>query len=183
MHVAAQGQDEQALLDDLMAGLDASIFEYTPSSPAVSQKAMSQTRPSKRVVSPTKRSPVGLSRLTGWGVEEKKVKREVLSPTKPRGLSVRPLISPKLESKPIDNNEDTKSSLHPLRAAPPSVTVKEEQKDEKEAFEDELFEFDLDLDLADFAALDSDVTTNAQAGVCYNSFKRHLLITRSGILF
>jgi hypothetical protein len=165
LHKEAQGKDEQALLDDLMAGLDASIFEYTPSSPAVSQTTASQRKSSQKVASPIKNPANGMNILGSLGVKERKIKREVLSPTKCKASSGRLLISPKKAQKGAYLKAERKPDVAALQSAPPAVTVKLDVKEESDTFEDGLFEFDLDLDLADFAALDGEASLEARPRV------------------
>lgn len=156
-------KDEQALLDDLMAGLDASVFDYTPSSPVVSQKTPSQ-KPA------TGREMIGLENL---GVREKraKVEKEYLSPTK---RQISPLRRKVLS--PIKNiaysrymNVEAKETDHkPLmfrESAPMTLDMDDKSNvlEEKPEFDDELFEFDFDL--TDIAGLDDEALINPPKSV------------------
>jgi len=167
LHVSAKGKDEQALLDDLMAGLDASIFDYVPSSPAVSQRTGSQKRVSHNLLSPVKSSTPEGSLLEALGVKEKRIKREVLSPSKRKGPPARASISFKKEPESIAVKSEPQTFN--ARPAPPAVTIKKEVKEEADAFDDELFEFDLDLDLADFGALDTVTDTKPEIKVGWHA--------------
>ena len=158
--VRKQSKDEQALLDELMAGLDASIFDHNPSSPVTSQKLFSPSlaRSSQKSFSPTgrDRNAFGLDHL---GIQERRT-RVVLSPTKPniplggpprgRGVtSENP--SAKLESQ-AENQNPLPVEDHSCAQEASFLTVKDEEKD---LFDDELFEFDFDL--TDVAGINDDV--------------------------
>ena len=161
IHRVADRKDEKALLDDLLAGLDASMFELVPSSPAVSQKLGTHNRSSQ--LSPLKsRSNEAVLDMASSGVKDQPVRRakkEALSPNKRRLLSIE-LKSPGVLQQ---NRVPVPVKLEQIDIPPPpaiDINIKEEKqaglKDEVEDFDDELFAFDLED--VDFDALDSDVS-------------------------
>jgi hypothetical protein len=184
-HPIVDRKDEKALLDDLMAGLDASIFDFVPSSPAVSQKAGGHRRSSQS--SPLKSRPNDkMFGLDSMGIKEKaerKVKKEALSPIKQRASPVKR----KKPDLPYPNRSPVTVKLEQIDIPPPPVIdldIKEEEhaglKDEVEDFDDELFAFDLGE--VDFDALDGDVSARTETKASHEtSESATALMVRSDI--
>lgn len=142
LHKEAKGKAEKALLDDLMAGLDASAFEAYDPSP---QKIMAPTntrrsplRIKQRVVSPTKQSQTVINTLTLSGA----VKRE------------RDVTDPK----PLNSLIKRERSKSPAPLSVYGSVVIEDLK--AELLDDELYEFDFDL--ADFSHVEEDLLLKPQ---------------------
>ncbi|ORY35635.1 hypothetical protein BCR39DRAFT_24616 [Naematelia encephala] len=141
LHKAASRKDEKALLDDLMAGLDASMFENLASSPA--KISTSQVKPRTPLavkhevqISTTSRTPVR------FNANVKSAKEDALP------------CSVKLEHKNETNEEaivDIKTDKRKARSLSP-VFVKAEPK--VDIADDELYDFDFDL--GDLSGLNDD---------------------------
>jgi hypothetical protein len=160
--------DEANMMENLMAGLDASIFDNFTSSPVT--KVPSQSRVN--------------ARTPGKGRSDRtipSVKREILSPTKntyhtrPIAMRLQPPFKQSPDLKPVVSSPKGKRKASP---AMDRVTIKHEMttmarvKDEafdvkedkdKPELDDELFEFEFDL--ADLSAADLDLLDGTSAPV------------------
>jgi hypothetical protein len=147
-------RDEKALMDDLMAGLDASMFDGLASSPVKSQVISQVQRDS---------SPVGIKgrRTERQASPAKTIKVEKhRSPLRPTGPSNRPtlpipkvLVTPKPEVKRVPK-AFVPIKLELVEDIKPAVeTVK---VDIKPVLEDE-DEYTFDLDLDELAGMDDDL--------------------------
>lgn len=156
------GEDEQALLDELMAGLDASVFDYIPSSPYVSQKNPSQPSPRANTILLDHPMPMQWqTRRSGPAKSPTKcppIRWKPLSPIK--RIAHAPRVQPiavKLEDSAPIGGESHHVKREDLPHAAASLAIEVDQavvKEEKPELEDELFEFDFDL--TDIAGLDDD---------------------------
>ena len=127
-HRKASSKDEKALLDDLMAGLDASVFDNYEVSPVKPTATMGATRP-----------PL-------------KVKHVVVSPTRP---GFRP-VKRKLSSRTPPPDLDVMFGKAEPDLKPEEDVVKDVGNDAKDAICDEE-SYDFDFDLADPLTFDEDL--------------------------
>lgn len=158
--------DEQALLDDLMAGLDASMFDYAPSSPIVSQKTPSQQQSIRQS---------GIMDLENLGVREKKIRLEksAISPMKPKLSPLkREVLSPvknilHTPKAQRENTYDAPTTIkHNVTMAPLADLFDSNEQERKPDLNDELFEFDFDL--TEIAGLDDQALLNPPHAVSYH---------------
>lgn len=160
--------DEANMMENLMAGLDASIFDNFTSSPVT--KVPSQSRVNART--PGK----GRSDRT-----KSSVKREILSPTKntyharPIAMRLQPPSKQSPDLKPVISSPKRTRKASPAMdrviakpematTAQAKVEVSEVNEDrDKPELDDELFEFEFDL--ADLSAADLDLLDGTSAPV------------------
>lgn len=193
LHRTADRKDEKALLDELMAGLDASMFDMPPSSPAASQKVASQGRVQRP--SPLRSERNQTIALEGFKGERRSYDqarhafpaknkenashgrqqashRPVSKMTTERDFQSKWATSPtkaKGEARDL-TSPAAKIKLEAIPIPPPPVIhipveaeIKKEIKDELEDFDDELFAFDFEG--VDFDAIDGDVSAMSEAKV------------------
>ena len=142
-------KDEQALMDDLMSGLDASVFDnFEVSSPA---KAMSQRSQKSSTANLTKRKSHPSPHSSQF------------SPSKRQAVAKNSSRSPlqELKSHPVVVSRFSKWLINEQRHEQ-DVKV-EEIKEEIKPFDDQ--EFNLDFDLGDFFSLDEDLVSVEDAMV------------------
>lgn len=162
------GRDEKALMDDLMAGLDASMFDGAASSPvksqSLSQVVMSRDSPVKRErqVSPM-RTKISIARQVSPERQRVKIERSPLRPTLPvptnRQTAV-PTIHRGFHESPIKAEPKRVKAFLPIRMElEPEipVSVVHEIKDVKPVLEDEEDEFTFDFNLDELAGMDDDM--------------------------
>ncbi|WWC63257.1 uncharacterized protein I303_105857 [Kwoniella dejecticola CBS 10117] len=157
---------EQAMMDDLLAGLDASAFDNTQSSP-VNPKS----RPSSQTLTSPIRSQKPKRKHVDIKLEHVEVKSEpfsptkriVLSPKKPK-LSKSPLKAKKAFAptlvKHVDIRSERSREQSPIHIKseiidPAEVVCKKEIRVEPKLEDEELYTFDFDLN--DLSAFDEDL--------------------------
>jgi hypothetical protein len=157
------GRDEKALMEDLMAGLDASMFDGIASSPVRSQVVMARDSPVRRQ---RQGSPVRPSVTMGVKPirQDIEMDRSPLRPTLPipvnRPIKTNPNL-PKALNEPIVKTEPKRVKAF----APIKVEIEEnlpkpmiqDFKDEKPLLEDEEDEFTFDFNLDELAHMDDDL--------------------------
>jgi hypothetical protein len=157
------GRDEKALMDDLMAGLDASMFDGIASSPVKSQVVVARDLPVRRQ---RQGSPMRPSVTMGVKPirQDIKMERSPLRPTLPLPVN-RPIKTnsnlPKAFNEPIIKTEPKRVKAF----APIKIEFEEkvpqpmiqEVKDEKPVLVDEEDEFTFDFNLDELAHMDDDL--------------------------
>lgn len=160
-----QIKDEETMMDDLMAGLDASMFDGLDSSPVRSQK-LSQHASSQRR---DREKPMSLSKPTNTAPSTREAVRQPLGErTDLSDRSVRASRSP-LKTRPLPAFRPIKLEPNPLPVAPLDLQIPTpEHKSRtfgleiKPVLEDE-DEFAFHFDLQEFAQLDDDVLLKPHA--------------------
>nr|XP_031860000.1 uncharacterized protein CI109_004607 [Kwoniella shandongensis]KAA5527072.1 hypothetical protein CI109_004607 [Kwoniella shandongensis] len=170
VHKEAEGDDEKALMDDLMAGLDATMFEGLGSSPArpkssqispIHTKTTKSLEPLEVRISPVKRKrPLSPRKLS----PQKRKTISLQSAFTPSSMKVKrePILSPvrtvKIEKKHTFMENDEKADV--------PVGCKEEVEQVKpDLADDDLFDFDFDL--GDLSAFEEDLLTPQMPSVRY----------------
>jgi len=162
------GRDEMALMDDLMAGLDASMFDGAASSPvkshSLSQVVRSRDSPVKRQrqVSPL-RPKTSMARQVSPERQRIKIERSPLRPTLPiptnRQTAV-PTIPRGFHESPIKAEPKRVKAFLPIKIElEPEIplSVVHDIKDVKQVLEDEEDEFTFDFNLDELAGMDDDM--------------------------
>ena len=161
-----------ALMDDLMAGLDASMFDGAASSPvksqSLSQVVRSRDSPVKREkqVSPTRPKP-SMARQKSPERQRVKIERSPLRPTAPiptsrqaKAISTTPTIPKAFNKSPIKAEPKRVKAFLPIKIElepERPISVVHEIKDVKPVLEDEEDEFTFDFNLDELAGMDDDM--------------------------
>ena len=166
------GRDEKALMDDLMAGLDASMFDGAASSPvksqSLSQVVRSRDSPIKRErqVSPI-RPKISMARQVSPERQKVKIERSPLRPTAPiptnrqaKAISTTPTIPKACNEPPIKAEPKRVKAFLPIKIElEPEIpiSVVHEIKDVKPVLQDEEDEFTFDFNLDELAGMDDNM--------------------------